>query len=79
MVIRSGWWDMISGFFGEDRDIVGKFQGEGLFGFCFFSGGGEFSGGGDLGYLFFQGRASVEEAGSTSDDSMESSVRIWVC
>ena len=47
-----------------------------MFGFCFFSGGSEFSGGGDLGYLFFQGGIFVEEAGSTSDDSVKGSIRV---
>ena len=67
---------MVDGFFGEDQGIVGEFWGKDLLRFCLFSGDSKFSGGSDLGYLFFQGRALVEEAGSTSDDSMEGSVRI---
>ena len=39
MIIGSGWWDVISGFFGEDQSVVGEFGGKGLFGSCFFSGG----------------------------------------
>ena len=79
VVIRSGRWNMIGGFFGENRGVVGEFWGKGLFRFCFFGGSSKFSGGGDLGYLFFQGRASIKEAGSTLDDSVESSVCIHAC
>ena len=70
---------MIGGFLGEDRSVVGELWGKGLFRFCLLGGGSKFSGGSDLGYLFFQGRALVEEAGPTSDDSMEGSVRICTC
>ena len=51
MVIGSCWWDMVSGFFGEDRGKVGEFGGKDLFGFGFFSGYSKFSGGGDFGYF----------------------------
>ena len=79
MVIGSGRWNMVGGFFGDDRGIVGEFQGKGLFRFCLFSSSSEFSGGGDLGYLFLQRRASVEEVGPPLDDLMEGSVRISTC
>ena len=59
--------------------MVDKLWGKGLFGFCLFCSSGEFSGSGDLGYLFFQRGASVKEMRSTSDDSMEGSVRIHMC
>ena len=51
MVVRSGRWDMISGFFGEDQGIVGELWGKGLFGFCPFGGSSEFSGSGDFRYI----------------------------
>ena len=53
MVIGSRWRDMVGGFFGENRGIVGEFRGESLFRFRFFGGSGEFCSGGDFGNLFF--------------------------
>ena len=47
-----------------------------MFRFCLFSSSGEFSGSSDFGYLFFQRGTSVEETGSTSDDSVKGSVRV---
>ena len=57
------------------RKIITK----GLLGFCLFCSGGKFGGSGDFGYLFFQGGASVKESRSTSDNSMEGSVRVCTC
>ena len=74
MVIGPGRRDMVGGFFGEDWGIVGKFGGKGLFRFCLFGGSSKFSGSSDFGYLFFQRGTSVEEIGSTSDDSVKGSV-----
>ena len=79
MIVGSGWWDMIGGFFGEDQGEISKFRGKGLFGFCFFSSSSKFGGGGDLGYLFFQGGISVKEMESTSDDLVEGPIRISMC
>ena len=74
MVTGPRWRDVIGGFFGEDRGIVGKFWGKGLLWLCFFSSGSKFSGSGDFGDFFFQGGTSVKEMGPTSDNPVEGSV-----
>ena len=53
MIIGPRQWDMIGGFFGEDRGIVSEFSGKGLFRFRLFGSSGELSGSGDFRYLFF--------------------------
>ena len=76
MVVRPRRWDVICGFFGEDRGVIREFWGEGLLGSRLFGDGSKFGSSGDFRDFLFQGGTSVKETGSASDNPVEGSVCI---
>ena len=74
MVIGLRWWNMVCGFFREDKGELREFRREGLFRFHFFSSNGELCGGGDFGNIVFKRQSSIEETRATTDNSVKDSV-----